>query len=167
MKRNEKIAYLGILTALAFGFSYVEFLIPFDAIGIPGIKLGLANLVVMAVLYLFGPLDAALVSVVRITLSWLLFGNFAGFIYSICGGVLSLAVMILVKKTDFFSEIGVSVCGGVMHNIGQLTAAAFMIGFRAALYYLPVLIIAGTLTGTLNGVLLKIILPRLGPKIKR
>ena len=81
MKRNEKIAYLGILTALAFGFSYVEFLIPFDAIGIPGIKLGLANLVVMAVLYLFGPLDAALVSLVRIVLAWLLFGNFTGFIY--------------------------------------------------------------------------------------
>ena len=167
MKRNEKIAYLGILTALAFGFSYVEFLIPLDAIGIPGIKLGLANLVVMAVLYLFGPLDAALVSLVRIVLAWLLFGNFTGFIYSICGGVLSLAVMILVKKIDFFSEIGVSVCGGVMHNIGQLTAAAFMIGFRAALYYLPVLVIAGTLTGALNGVLLKIILPRLAPKIKR
>lgn len=165
MKQSKKIAYVGIMTALAFGFSYLEFLIPFEAIGIPGLKLGLANLVVMAALYMFGLPYAAFISLVRIVLSWLLFGNFAGFIYSICGGVLSLAVMVLVKKTDFFGEVGVSALGGVSHNIGQLTAAAFIIGFKPALYYLPILVLAGTLTGTLNGVVLKIILPRMQTKI--
>ena len=142
MRRSEKVAYLGIFTALAFAFSYIEFLFPLDAIGIPGVKLGLANIVVMAVLYLFSPIDAAIVSLARIVLSSLLFGNLAGFAYSLCGGVLSLAIMILIKKTDFFGETGVSVLGGVFHNIGQIIAAAFVVG-RAAYSYLPVLVISG------------------------
>lgn len=166
MKRSEKIAYLGIFTSLAFAFSYIEFLFPLDTFGIPGVKLGLANIVVMAVLYLFSPLDAAIVSLVRIILASLLFGNVAGFVYSLCGGVLALAIMILIKKTDFFGEIGVSVLGGVFHNIGQLIAAAFVVG-GAAFSYLPVLVISGVVTGAVNGVLLKLILPKLKPKIQK
>lgn len=165
MKKSQKIAYLGVFCALAFAFSYIEFLFPFQIPGIPGVKLGLANIVVMAALYLFSPADAAFVSAVRIVLAWLIFGNFAGFIYSLCGGALSLVLMTLVKKTDFFGEVGVSVVGGAAHNIGQICAAVFFVG-GAALSYLPILVISGVVTGAINGAVLKLILSRLKRKNK-
>lgn len=160
MKKTEKIAFTGIFTALAFALSYIEYLIPFDAIGVPGVKLGLANLAVMAALYLFGFFSAAAVSLVRILLSWLIFGSFTAFAYSLIGGVLSLAAMYLLKKIDLFGEIGVSVSGAVAHNAGQLAAAWLLTSTPGVWYYLPVLAIAAAVTGTLNGLLLKIALPR-------
>lgn len=161
MRKTQKVAYLGVLAVLALGFSYVEFLIPFEAIGIPGVKLGLANLVVMLALFTCGVWEAVTVSAVRILLTWLLFGNFTGFLYSLAGGALSLALMILLQKLAFFGEVGVSVAGGVAHNMGQLAVAVFLLRTAALWYYLPVLLIAGVVTGAVNGVLLRLVLPRI------
>ena len=107
MKKTKKIALTGVFTALALAFSYIEFLIPFDMLGIPGIKPGFANLVVMAALYTLGLPYAAAVSLMRILLSFLLFGNVTSLLYSLAGGVLSLTVMFILKKTNVFGHIGV------------------------------------------------------------
>lgn len=166
MDKSRKIALLGLLTALCFGLSYIEFLIPFTALGVPGIKLGLANLCVMAALYLWGLREAAAVNLIRIILSWLIFGSFAGLLYSLAGGVLSLGTMVLLKKTGAFSPIGVSAAGGAVHNIGQLIVAMFLTEAGALWYYLPVLLISGTAAGAVNGIVLTALLSRLGPRGK-
>ena len=107
MKTNtKKIALCGVMCALAFAFSYIEFLIPFDMIGIPGIKPGFANLVIMAALYTLGLPYAAFISFVRIALSWLIFGNITSLLYSLAGGILSLLLMFTLKKFKVFDEIG-------------------------------------------------------------
>lgn len=154
----KRVAYVGVLAALGFGLGWLEMLLP--SIGIPGAKLGVANLAVLAALYLCSPAEAVLVSLVRIVLSWLLFGSFTGLIYSLCGGALSLAVMIILKKTGRFSPVGVSAAGGVFHNIGQLLAAYVMMG-RGALGYLPALLLFGTVFGTVTGIIAKLIIERL------
>ncbi len=158
-KTVKRVAYVGVLAALGFGLSWLEMLLP--TIGIPGAKLGIANLAVLAALYLCSPAEAALVSLARIILSWLLFGNFTGLIYSLCGGTLSLVVMIILKKTGIFSPVGVSAAGGVFHNIGQLLAAYVMMG-RGILGYLPTLLLLGTVFGTVTGIVAKLIIERLG-----
>ena len=118
----KTVALLAMMIALALVFSYVETLIPIN-FGIPGVKLGLANLVIVAALYLIGGKEAFLVSVVRIFLSGFMFGNLASIMYSLAGGLLSLAVMLILKKTDKLSILAVSVLGGICHNIGQLIVA--------------------------------------------
>ena len=133
-------------------FSYVEAILPFN-FGIPGIKLGLSNLVVLITLYSIGASYAFAVNLTRILLSGLLFG-----------GMLSFAVMVLLRKTKLFSPIGVSMAGGVMHNVGQLTVAALIIENAKIYFYLPVLLISGTVTGILLGVGAVLILDRLGLK---
>ena len=163
MSKTKKIALSGMLTALAFGLSYIEFLIPFD-FGVPGIKLGLANIVVMFALYSMGVGYAALISLARITLSWLIFGSFTAFIYSLCGGILSLLIMILIKRINYFDEIGVSISGAFAHNIAQLAAASVITGTGAVFYYLPVLTIAAVITGALNGEIIKTVLARINRK---
>lgn len=157
-KTVKRVAHVGVLAALAFGLSWLEMLLP--SIGIPGAKLGVANLAVLAALYLCSPAEAALVSLVRIILSWLLFGSFTGLIYSLCGGVLSLAVMIILKKLSRFSPVGVSAAGGVFHNIGQLLAAYIMMG-RGVLGYLPAILLFGAVFGTVTGIVAKLIIERL------
>lgn len=156
---TRRIALVGMLAGLAFGLSYIEMLLP--GLGIPGAKLGLSNLAVLAALYLLSWKDAAMVSLVRILLSWLLFGSFTGMIYSLCGCVLSLAVMILLKKTERFSPVGVSAAGGVCHNIGQLMAAFFIMG-RGVLGYLPALIIFGIIAGGIVGLVCSGIIKAVG-----
>lgn len=156
----KKVAYFGVFTALALIFSYVEALIPFQ-IGIPGIKLGLANLIVVIALYKLGPKEAFCLSVVRIVLSGFLFANLFSILYSLAGGVLSFAVMALLKKCGTFSVYGVSMAGGVFHNIGQiLVAMAVVESFRVA-YYIPVLLAAGILTGLVIGIVAGEMLKRL------
>lgn len=159
MKKTKKIALCGVMCALAFAFSYIEFLIPFDMIGIPGIKPGFANLVIMTALYMLGLPYAAAVSAVRIVLSWLIFGNFTSLLYSLAGGVLSLLLMFVLKKYKVFDEIGVSVSGAVVHNAAQLAVSA-LITSGAVLYYTPVLLVAGVVFGVINGLLLKLIVKR-------
>ena len=155
MKKNTvRIAWFGVFTALALIFSYVETLIPFQ-IGIPGVKLGLANLIVVVALYKMGGKDALLLSVTRIVLS--------GFIFaSLAGGLLSLAVMVILKKRGSFSVFGVSMAGGVFHNVGQLIVAMLVVETFSVAYYVPVLLIAGVITGFIIGVVANEMLKRLG-----
>ena len=148
--RTSKIARYGLLIALAFIFSYIEnVLVP--PVLIPGIKLGLANVVVVVALYRMGNLSALLVSVIRVLLSGLTFGNPNMMIYSFAGCSLSLLVMVLLKKTGKVGLLGVSLAGGVMHNIGQLAAAAFALGNTAVFSYLPVLLVSGSAAGLAVG----------------
>ena len=160
MKKTKKIALTGVLTALAFAFSYIEFLIPFDSLGIPGIKPGFANLVIMAALYTLGLPYAAFISVVRIVLSFLLFGNVTSLLYSAAGGVLSLAVMFILKKSNLFGEVGVSTAGAAAHNLGQAAVSFIVLSFGAVVYYLPFLLFSSAVFGVINGLLLKLILKR-------
>lgn len=158
--RKIRVAVFGVFTALALIFSYIELLIPIN-FGIPGAKLGLANLIIVIVLYKAEWKEALLLSVVRIILSGFLFGNLFGILYSLAGGVLSLAVMALLKKAQIFSIIGVSMAGGVSHNVGQLIMAMLVVETYAVGYYLPVLLIAGLITGTLIGIAGREMLKRL------
>ena len=148
----KKVSLYGILVALAFIASYIEVLIPFN-FHIPGMKLGLANIVVLAALYAGGAKAGITVSIIRIILVGLTFGNPYSAIYGISGGVLSLAVMIVLKKTDFFGVMGVSMAGGVAHNIGQLLCAMILLKLPAVFTYLSYLILVGTVTGALIGII--------------
>lgn len=149
---KSKVAVFGALTALALIFSYVETLIPIS-IGIPGAKLGLANLVIVIALYKLGTKEAYLLSIVRIVLAGFLFGNLAAILYSLAGGMLSLAVMSQLKKAAHISIIGVSVAGGVFHNAGQLIIASAVVENFSLLLYFPALMVAGTITGLLIGII--------------
>ena len=157
---TKKIAYTGMFTALAFVFSYIESLLPIN-IGISGVKLGLANLVVIVALYLTSVKAACILSLVRIVLTGFTFGNPASMIYSLAGGTLSLGVMVLAKKFKFFSVTGVSVLGGVFHNIGQILVAIVVVETASLLYYLPILILSGTVAGVLIGILASVIIKHL------
>lgn len=158
--KRGRVAVFGVFTALALIFSYVELLIPIN-FGIPGAKLGLANLVIIIVLYKTDWKEALLLSVVRIVLAGFLFGNLFGILYSLAGGILSLAVMAFLKRSGAFSIIGVSMAGGVSHNVGQLIMAMLVVETYAVGYYLPVLLIAGLITGTLIGIAGREMLKRL------
>ncbi|MBR7073308.1 MAG: Gx transporter family protein [Eubacterium sp.] len=157
--KAKKAAFFGIMVALAFTFSYFESLIPFN-IGIPGVKLGLANLVVVIALYFYGIKAAFPIALIRILLAGFTFGNVNSLLYSLAGGILSLLVMWAVKNTKL-SVIGVSILGGVTHNIGQLAAAALLMNTARIIYYLPVLLVAGTVTGFLIGTAAKLTLDKL------
>ena len=143
---TKKLTISALLVALAMILSYVEVLIPFN-FGIPGIKLGLANLVVVVALYLLNARQALMISVVRILLVSFTFGNMAALLYSITGGLLSFAVMVLCRRIKGLSTLSVSVAGGISHNIGQILVAVFVVKNLNLLFYLPVLMIAGIITG--------------------
>ncbi len=148
----KRITYGGILTALALIFSYIEILLPLN-FGIPGIKLGLANMVILVGLYFLNRKDVCIISLLRIIISGLLFGSGMSLIFSLAGGILSLAVMIIIKKSGIFSIYGVSVSGAVTHNIGQILAALIVMKTRVVLFYLPILMIAGVVTGFVMGLI--------------
>ncbi len=153
--RNSKarrVALYGMLTALAFILSYVESLVPVT-VGIPGVKLGLANLVVVIALYTLDLKGAFVISVVRIVLSGLTFGGLFSMLYSLAGGLLSFAVMAILSRKKVFGTVGVSVCGGVAHNIGQLLVAMAVLETESVWYYFPVLLISGSVAGVLIGLL--------------
>lgn len=158
--KNQKVAYFGVFTALALIFSYVETLIPIS-FGIPGVKLGLANLVIVIALYKMSLTETFMLSVVRVLLSGFIFGNYFSIIYSLAGALLSLTIMALLKKSGDFSVIGVSIGGGVFHNIGQLIVAMLVVETYSVAYYFPVLLIAGLLTGLLIGIVAGEMLKRL------
>ncbi|MGN0156715.1 MAG: Gx transporter family protein [Lachnospiraceae bacterium] len=155
MKR--RVAFLGMVLALALILAYVETFLPLP-IAVPGIKLGLANCVILFVLYLTGIKEAALISITRVFLTGFLFGNMAGILYSLSGAFLSLIAMAFAKKQNGLSVIGVSILGGVTHNIGQMIMAVLVTETIAVLYYVPVLLIAGMATGIINGILAKTII---------
>lgn len=149
-KTTSNVAYMGLSLALALILSYVESLIPFN-FGIPGVKLGLANLVVVILLYICGWKEALTVDLLRVILSGFIFGNMSMIIYSMAGAALSFICMALIYRTGKFSPMGVSLTGGVTHNIGQLIVAIIAMGTARIIYYIPVLIICGALTGAVLG----------------
>lgn len=157
---KSRVAYFGVFTALALIFSYVETFIPVN-LGIPGVKLGLANLIIVVALYKMRLSEAYLLSVVRILLAGFIFGNYFSIIYSLAGGLLSLTVMALLKKWGGFSLQGISIAGGVFHNIGQLIVAAVVVETFSVTYYFPVLLVAGLLTGLVIGIVAEMMLKRL------
>ena len=157
---KSRAAYFGVFTALALILSYVEMLIPIN-FGIPGAKLGLANLIIVIGLYKTDWKEALLLSVTMIVLAGFIFGNMFSILYSLAGGILSLAVQAVLKKQGSFSVAGVSIAGGVSHNIGQLIVAMIVVETYQVGYYLPVLLISGLLTGLLIGVISGEVLKRI------
>jgi len=148
---KSRVAYFGVFSALALIFSYIETLIPIH-FGVPGMKLGLANLIIVIALYKMKVREAFLLSVVRVLLSGFLFGNYFSIIYSLAGALLSLSVMAMLKRADGFSVMGVSIAGGVSHNIGQLLVAMLVVETFSVIYYVPVLLVAGLVTGLVIGI---------------
>lgn len=159
----KKTANMGMLAALAFIFSYIESLIPIS-VGIPGIKLGLANMVVIVTLYTMGAVPAFTLSLVRIVLTGFTFGNLAMMMYSLGGGMLSLLVMVIARKTKLLSVTGVSVLGAVFHNVGQIIVAALVVENSSLFYYLPVLMVSGVVFGIIIGIVGAILIKRLSRK---
>ena len=155
MRNNKqtvrRLAYLGVCTAIALVLVWVESLIPPLYAAIPGIKLGLPNIAILFILYRYSVWDAAAVSLVRIIIVALLFGNPMTFAYSLAGAVLSLAGMALLKRLGWFSTVGVSVAGGVLHNVGQVLAAVILLETSMLWYYLIVLLLTGTVSGVFVG----------------
>ncbi len=147
--KASKVAQYGLLTALALVLSWLESLLP--PLGAPGVKLGLPNLAIVFALYRLGLKDACVISLVRVVLVTLLFGNGAALAYSIAGAALSLSLMGLLKKTGKFSSVGVSVAGGVAHNGGQILVAMVLLETARLAWYLPVLWVSGTVAGVLVG----------------
>lgn len=150
-KKVKKITFLGLSAALALLLSYVEFLLPPLFAAVPGIKLGLPNIVIIFILYRFGLGSAATVSFVRLVISSMLFGNAMTFAYSLAGAVLSLAIMALLKKLDFFSTVGVSITGGVAHNLGQILVALLLLDTPQIAYYMIILTVTGIISGAFIG----------------
>lgn len=148
---SRKLAYLGLCTAVALILAYVEVLLPPLTSAVPGIKLGLPNIAIIFVLYRYGVRYAAMVSFVRIAVVSILFGNPMTFAYSAAGAALSLLVMAILRRMDVLSTVGVSVAGGVFHNVGQILMAMWLLGTAELGYYLIVLAITGTVSGIFVG----------------
>lgn len=158
--KTKKVAFLGLSIALAMILSFVESQIP-ALVAIPGIKVGLPNLVMVFLLYKVGWKETVTVSLVRIILVSMLFGNVQTLTFSIAGALLSLLSMILLKKLNWFSCITVSIVGGIFHNVGQIVAACFWTQTAQVAYYLPVLLISGTIAGAVIGLISGMIVKRL------
>lgn len=158
--KRYRAAFCGVMAALAITLGYLEYLIPFS-IGIYGIKLGLANLAILSLLYLTDTKSAFAVHLIRIVVCGILFGNAVAFLYSIVGGVLSFTVMVLLKKSEKFSPVGISICGGVVHNMAQMGVAILLVDEVKIAFYLPVLMISGCVAGTLIGILSREIVKKL------
>lgn len=152
MRNNtRRLTMLALTVSFALILSFVESRIP-AFVAIPGVKVGLANIAVIFTLYKFGIKEAVAVSLVRVLLVSMLFGSPISMIYSISGAVLSLSVMFILKKLTPVSEVVVSVSGGILHNIGQIGAASVMLGTNVVTYYLPFLLLSGTIAGIVVGV---------------
>jgi heptaprenyl diphosphate synthase len=165
MMMKNKTAQLGLLLAVALILSYIESLFPF-AFGIPGMKLGLPNLAVVLSLTLFGWREALIINIARILVSGFMFGSLYGILFSMAGAMLSFLFMMLARQTHFFSVRGISVCGGVTHNIGQLLIAVYVVNTGGILYYLPALIAGGTLTGLIIGIVADLTEPHIRAGLK-
>lgn len=163
---GRRVALTGMMAALALIFSYVEVLFPFNA-GIPGVKLGLANLVPLIILYRLDARYAFAANLIRVILAGLLFSGLFAALYSLAGSLTSFLVMYLLKKTRLFSVIGVSTAGGVFHNLGQLIVAMLAVSGPQLIHYMPVLIISGMIAGIIVGIGASILLDRIPEKLFR
>lgn len=162
--KTKKLTVLSLCIAIAMVLSFIESQIP-AFVAIPGVKAGLANIAVVYALYKLGWKEAILVSMVRVVLVSLLFGNFMSLFYSLAGAALSLAGMIVLKKTDRFSCVAVSVTGGVLHNIGQILIAGIILETDVLRYYLPFLLVSGTIAGIIIGILAAYLVRRVDVKV--
>ena len=149
---TKNITVMALFSAVAIIFSYIEAILPPIWSAIPGIKVGLANIVTVALLYKFSIKEASIVAFIRIIIIALLFGNAMTLIYSIAGFVLSVAIMAILKRTNLFSTVGVSIAGGVFHNLGQIIVAILLLQTKEIGYYMIVLAITGTVAGILIGI---------------
>ncbi len=150
--RADRVAVLSVLTGLALILSYLESLIPVF-FGFPGMKLGLTNILIVFALYRFSAPEALIINIMRILLSGILFGNPYSIAYSMAGGILSFVIMRLLQRTRALSVTGVSMAGGIFHNVGQILAAVFVVQNYILFHYLPLLLITGTITGFFIGLL--------------
>ena len=157
--KTRKLTTLGLSVALALILSYVESLLP-PLMAVPGVKVGLPNVVILFLLYRYGWKEAGTVSLVRLLLTAALFTGFAAFLYGLSGAALSLLGSALLKRTDRFSPLGISVAGGVLHNLGQIAMAALVLDSGYIFAYLPILLLSGTVAGALVGLLAAILLRR-------
>ena len=162
--RTKKLALSAILAALAMILSYVEAMVPMP-VPIPGIKLGLANLVILLAIYRLGFKYALAINCIRIFVTGLLFTGVFGILYSLAGGLLSLLVMYLLYRTEIFSMVGVSMAGGVAHNLGQLLTACLIMSNIRLMSYFAVLLFAGMGSGILMGIVAWLVCQRL-PHLK-
>lgn len=158
---TKKIALLGVLTSVALVLSYLEAMLPPISTAAPGIKMGLPNIIVILLLYKFGLKEALMVSGIRVFIVALLFGNVTTLAYSVAGAVLSLALMTLFKKLNLFSIVGVSIIGGISHNLGQILVAIFLFDTIQIGYYMIILAITGTIAGVIIGVIGSILVKKL------
>lgn len=165
MQRSaKKIAFLGVSVSLALILAYVESLLPPIYAAVPGVKMGLPNIVIIFILYRFGVKEAAAVSFVRIVAASLLFGSTVTFAYSMAGGILSLVAMAILRRLDLLSAVGVSVAGGVLHNVGQILTAILLLGRVEIGYYLVVLAITGVISGVIVGLCGSLVIKRFQTK---
>ena len=161
--KTKKIAVLALAIALAMILSFVESQIP-AFVAIPGVKVGLANIAVVFVLYKLGWKEAVLISLVRVFMVSVLFGTAVSLFYSVAGAVLSLTGMVLLKRTGLFSTVAVSVTGGVLHNVGRILMACLLLETNVIVYYLPFLILSGVIAGVVIGVVAAIMVKRVQVK---
>ena len=165
MRNNtRKLTALALTVSFALILSFIESRIP-AFVAIPGVKMGLANIAVIFTLYKFGIKEAIAVSLVRIVLVSMLFGTPISMLYSIAGATLSLTAMLLLKKLTPLGEVAVSVTGGISHNIGQIAMASIMLGTNVVGYYLPFLLLSGTLAGIAVGIASGLIITRVDLKL--
>ena len=160
----KDIAFYGMCISLALALAYIEVLMPPLFASVPGIKMGLPNIILVFLLYRKGVIPAAMVSLMRILLVTLLFGNTMAFFYSLAGGVLSMAVMAVIKRLKFLSTTGVSVAGAVTHNVGQILVAMLILNTAELGYYLIVLAVTGTIAGVLIGLCGSLLIRRIPNK---
>lgn len=153
MQNTKKLTLLSLLAALAIVLSYIEMLLPPIYAAVPGIKLGLANIVSIVLLYVFSVKEVAIITLIRVLVVAFAFGNIMTLAYSIAGAVLSIIVMWLLKRTSLFSTVGVSIAGGVCHNLGQILMAIIITSTAEIGYYMIFLCISGIISGTLIGIL--------------
>ncbi len=161
--KTKKLAVMALTTAIAMVLSFVESQIP-AFVAVPGVKMGLANIAVVFALYKLGWKEAVMISLVRVVLVSLLFGSFASLFYSLAGAALSLIGMGLLKKSGKFTEIVVSVAGGILHNIGQIAMASLILETDALRYYLPFLLVSGTIAGIVIGLVSAVLVRRIDLK---
>ena len=158
--KTKKLATLAVVIATAMILSFVESRIP-ALVAIPGVKIGLANIAVIFTLYKLGAREAVTVSLIRVVLVSLLFGSLVSMLYGICGAALSLAVMLLLKTLTPLRTVTVSVVGGVMHNVGQITVACILMETNVIVYYLPFLLLSGIIAGIAVGVAASLLINRI------
>ena len=158
--KTKKLVTLAVTISVAMILSFVESRIP-AFVAIPGVKVGLANIAVIFALYKMGWREAIVVSVIRVLLVALLFGSVVSLAYSIAGALISLSLMILLRKIGIFTEIAVSVVGGITHNIGQILIAFLLLETKVVFYYLPFLLVSGVIAGIAVGVASALLIKRI------